>query len=600
MADRPRVSLLRAARLVLRFAWRADRGRAVLTGTLYALEAVLGSLFALWLKLLVDGVAARQTVPLVAGAGLVAVSVSASMGLDFAASRVRMILSERVHHLVERELMDAIGSTPTLEIHETPEHLTQLELLDAESWEFGQVTPALVDLLAIAIRVVVATLLLLSVSPLLLLLPLFGLPALVLSPVTGDLFAKGGELAAEPARRGANLFELAAGAEAAKEIRVFRLGNAVLDRFHQAHRQVRGIYLRLGLRNGALGLCGQLVFVAGYVGAIALAVERARSGLSPVGDVILTAVLAGQVLGLVTGSATMLQWAGRTLRATSRYFYLTRVATDARARVDTTVSAPSRLRQGIRLESVSYRYPGAGDDSLHSIDLDLPAGATVAIVGENGAGKSTLVKLLAALYAPGSGRITVDGVDLSRLDPERWRERVSAGFQDYVRFEFSLGEAVGLGWLPHLEDEAALRAALARAGAADLLADLPHGLATQLGPSWPGGVDLSGGQWQKVALGRAMVRPRPLLLLLDEPTAALDAETEHRLFEQWTITSRQLRVETGAVTVLVSHRFSTVRMADMIVVLEQGRIVEQGDHSSLMARAGTYAELYALQAAAYR
>jgi ATP-binding cassette subfamily B protein len=262
---------------------------------------------------------------------------------------------------------------------------------------------------------------------------------------------------------------------------------------------------------------------------------------------------------------------------------------------------PTKLRHGIVLTGVSYRYPHRDHDVLRGVDLHLPAGSTVAVVGDNGAGKTTLVKLLTGLYTPTSGRITIDGTDLSILDPERWRTRVSAAFQDHARWEFRVGETVGIGDVTSLDDPEAISDAVERAGAGDVVDALPAGLDTQLGPSWPGGVDLSGGQWQKLAIARAMMRRAPLLLVLDEPTAALDAETEHRLFERWTTAAARLRQETGAVTVLVSHRFSTVRMADLIVVLDQGRVVEVGRHDELLARpGGLYAELFTLQAASYR
>ena len=598
-SDAPRSRLV-AARTMIGFAWRADQGRTLLTVALYALQAALAALFALWLKLLIDGVQAHRLAEAAPAAAMVAVSVAAGAGLDFAASRVRMGLNERVHHLVERRLIEAVGRTPTLEIQETPAHVAQLELLNGESWEFGDVIPSLVNLFATAVRVVVAALLLVTVSPLLLLLPLFGLPTLMLSPFTGSLFNKGNELAEEPSRRATDLFELATGSAGAKEVRVFRLAGAIIERFHRAQAEVRRIHVRLWAQGRAIGLGAQLIFLAGYVGAIAFSVERARSGRTGVGDVVMTAVLAGQVLGLITGSANMLQWASRTLRSAGRYVYLVEVAARSRAVVDPSLQIPTRLHDGIRLQGVSYHYPSAPGDALCSVDLHLPAGTTVAVVGENGAGKTTLVKLLAALYRPTAGTVTVDGVDLFRMDPDRWRERVSASFQDYARLEFLIREAVGVGSLDHLENRSEAAAALERAGAADLVPALPQGLETQLGPAWPRGVDLSGGQWQKVALGRAMMRMAPLLLLLDEPTAALDAETEHRLFNSWTGAARELREQTGAITVLVSHRFSTVRMADLILVLRQGRLVEQGDHAALMRRGGLYAELYTLQAAAYR
>ncbi|MFP5326274.1 MAG: ATP-binding cassette domain-containing protein, partial [Acidimicrobiia bacterium] len=192
----------------------------------------------------------------------------------------------------------------------------------------------------------------------------------------------------------------------------------------------------------------------------------------------------------------------------------------------------------------------------------------------------------------------VDGVDLARIDPPEWRARIAAGFQDHVHFELLAREVVGIGDLPRAEDEAAVGSALDRAAGTDVLSALQDGWATPLGSSLDGS-ELSGGQWQKLALGRAMMRESPLLLVLDEPTSALDAETEHALFERYSRAARSAARSSGAITLLVSHRFSTVRMADLIVVLERGRVVECGSHQDLMALRGTYAELYALQASAY-
>jgi ATP-binding cassette subfamily B protein len=222
----------------------------------------------------------------------------------------------------------------------------------------------------------------------------------------------------------------------------------------------------------------------------------------------------------------------------------------------------------------------------------------VALVGENGAGKTTLVKLLGRMYAPSRGRILLEGVDLQQLDVAEYRRRLAAGFQDFARFELRAREAVGVGDLPRLQDVAAVRRALRKtnAGFAEQLA---AGLETQLGRAWEGGVDLSGGEWQKLALARAMMRESPFLVVLDEPTASLDPQTEYALFEQVAADMREGAAADGRVTLLVSHRFSTVRMADLIVVLDQGRVVEQGRHEELVAAGGLYAELYGLQARAY-
>jgi ATP-binding cassette subfamily B protein len=229
----------------------------------------------------------------------------------------------------------------------------------------------------------------------------------------------------------------------------------------------------------------------------------------------------------------------------------------------------------------------------------------VAIVGENGAGKSTLVKLLCRMYQPDRGRILIDGLDLARIRADDWRARLAGAFQDFFRFEFQARRTVGVGDVVRLDNEPAVVAAVGRAGADDVVEHLSAGLDTQLGPTWPKGVEVSFGQWQKLALARGFMRDHPLLIVLDEPTAALDAETEHALFERYAAVARGGRedqdvVDDGRVTILVSHRFSTVRMADLIVVLDGSRVVEVGTHEALMAKGGQYAELYGIQAAAYR
>jgi ATP-binding cassette subfamily B protein len=238
------------------------------------------------------------------------------------------------------------------------------------------------------------------------------------------------------------------------------------------------------------------------------------------------------------------------------------------------------------------------------VNLELPAGMVVAIVGENGAGKTTLVKLVAKLYEPAAGRILVDGADLARMRAEEWRTRLAGAFQDFFRFEFLARHTVGVGDVLRLDDEAAVVTAVGRAGADDVVVHLRSGLDTQLGSTWPRGVEVSFGQWQKLALARGFMRDHPLLLVLDEPTAALDAETEHALFERYAAAARgrgnSVSGAEGRITILVSHRFSTVRMADLIVVLDGARVAEVGTHEDLMARGGQYAELYGIQAAAYR
>jgi ATP-binding cassette subfamily B protein len=297
-------------------------------------------------------------------------------------------------------------------------------------------------------------------------------------------------------------------------------------------------------------------------------------------------------LAATVETAQFLRW---TLDAASRLAWLEDFA---RARMEQADQpAPASIERGIRLEGVSFRYPGTEQLVLEDISFELPAGKVVALVGENGAGKTTLVKLLCRLYEPDSGRITVDGLDLTRIPAEDWRARVAGAFQDFMRFEFRAQRTVGLGDQPREELIPAVEAAVARGGASDVIERLPQGLATQLGSTWTDGVEVSFGQWQKLAVARGFMREEPLLLVLDEPTAALDAETEHELFESF---ARQSRADAGRITVLVSHRFSTVRMADLIVVLDGACVRETGSHDELMARHGLYAELYEIQARGYR
>jgi ATP-binding cassette, subfamily B, bacterial len=592
---------------MLGFAWAADRRLAGAAFVLVAVQAATGSLLGLWLKLFVDSVTGGRNGRAAAGAleaGLaIALSITVVAAAESADSQVRIALLDRTKHLLDRRLLELVGATPTLVIQETPRHLRQLELLQAESWEFGAAVPAVLNSATTLVRILITLVLLASVSPLLLALPVFGLPIVVLSRYTAGLFSTGNELAAEPSRRAEMLYYLAASRPAAKELRLLRLPAELQRRFAAEHEEIRRIHVRLNARGILVRLAGRVLFLGGYLGAIVLVVHQAVAGTASTGDVAMTAVLAGQVLTLVTGSAEEAQTLLRTLTAAARYLYLEQVtqAEAPRPAARPAVAAvPARLASGIRLEGVSYTYPGRTTPTLQDVTADLPAGATVALVGDNGAGKTTLVKLLAGLCRADAGRILVDGIDLARLDVAEWRLRLSAGFQDHAKFEFSLQRALGLGHLRDLDDPDAARRALERAGAPDLPGALPAGLATQLGTAWPGGTDLSGGQWQRLAIGRAMMRAEPLLLLLDEPTAAIDAQAEHDLFIRWTNAARQLRERSGAITVLVSHRFSTVRMADLILVLQDGRICERGSHDELIAAGGLYAELFELQARAYR
>ena len=344
---------------------------------------------------------------------------------------------------------------------------------------------------------------------------------------------------------------------------------------------------------------GWLLYAAGLMGAIAFVVVEASHGSISLGTVLMSVSLIRRSRNQLTSAAQNSGALVNTLTTADRLFWLEDHAAEQAASAGTD-PAPAALGEGIELRGVSFRYPGTERTVLDGLDLRLPAGATVAVVGENGSGKTTLVKLLLGMYRPDEGSVLVDGRDLAALDPEGWRERCTAAFQDFSRFHLTAVESVGVAQLPEAADEAAAAQALERAGAGELAGKLPQGLATRVGTTFTGGHGLSGGQWQKLALGRALRRPDPLLVVLDEPTAALDAPSEHALFTRYASAAAEAAHRSGAITILVSHRFSTVQMADLIVFLEAGRAVESGDHASLLARGGRYAELFELQAAGYR
>ena len=345
------------------------------------------------------------------------------------------------------------------------------------------------------------------------------------------------------------------------------------------------------------------IFGAGFVGAVAFAAFVVHA--TP-GNVLLVLAAGSRLSAYIAATVGEIGFLrGIWLEGSRRLAWLEDYVAAMEEHCDATV--PDRLSDGIRFEHVSFAYPGTERRVLEDVCLHLEPGTVVAVVGENGAGKTTLVKLLCRLYRPTSGRILVDGVDLARMPADAWRSRLAGAFQDFYRFEFRARHTVGVGDVPRLDDEPAVVAAVDRAGADDVVRRLTAGLETQLGPTWPEGVEVSFGQWQKLALARGFMRDRPLLLVLDEPTAAIDAETEHALFERYAAAVRGKSNGNGAadgadgrITILVSHRFSTVRMADLIVVLDGSRVVEVGSHDELVAKGGQYAELYGIQAAAYR
>jgi ATP-binding cassette subfamily B protein len=583
---------------LLRMSWRQHRPKTAVSVVLMLANSAAQPLMALALKALtdaaVDGDAGRAGT-----AGVfVAVFLLGVLTLEHFAHVAYFELSEMNLVAMDEQLIALANGSARIEHHERPDYADKVAVLRQELNHFGWGIYALLSLLALGVAMVITAVLLAILNPVLLLLPLVAVPPLLMGRRAEATLDRARDAAATSTRAARHMFSLATSAGPAKELRLFRLQDEVRRR-HRAHwNDASEILGRAEKRASLLRSAGLLVFAFGYVGAVLLVVRDAIAGRSSVGDVVLAITLAAQVNQQVIFAVTMLRELQRMTQAHTRFRWLRDLIAAQQPPAPDTAT-PDRIRTGVELRGVGFRYPGTDRTVLSDVDLVLPAGSTVALVGENGAGKTTLVKLLCRFYDVTEGVITLDGVDITRFPLDQWRERISAGFQDFARFEFLARETVGVGHLPRIDDTDAVGAALDRAGASDVVGRLDQGLATQLGKAYADGAELSGGQWQKLALGRAMMRERPLLLFLDEPTSALDAEAEHALFERYADNARRVGKETGAITVLVSHRFSTVGMADLILVVEDGRITEAGDHETLLRSGGLYAELYRIQAAAY-
>ena len=594
--------LLANLRAMCALSWQADRARSVGSLITTALVPVTRSLQAVGFGLVADGVLDGDDSKAAVGALVVAGLTGANRLLDWASVTVRMRLREHTIVLLDAQVMGYVAGAPGMEQHERPEHQDRLGLISSERWALNNPFMPIAWTLGSVVQMLTTLLVLGGLHPLLLLLPLAGIPPLVIGLHIERLWERTRQQHAEPRRNMALLSELATTAPAGKEIRVFDLAEELERRYRTIFEAVDRRERAVDLRAGVMSAAGWGCFAVGYMAAVALVVSRAVAGDLSVGAVVVTLSLGAQVNRQVTEMVDNARWFARTTEAVGRYRWLADYSARAQAALVPAHPAPvpERLVSGITFDGVSFTYPGTHVPVLEHLDLHLPAGSTVAVIGENGAGKTTLAKLLLRLYEPTEGAILVDGVDIRRFDLDAWRHRLSAGFQDFAMLQFLARESVGVGSLPDVGDATAVTAALDRGAAGDLPGRLPAGLDTQLGREFDGGVDLSTGQWQKVAVARAMMRDDLLLLLLDEPTASLDAATEHALFERFAGQARRAAERTGAVTILVSHRFSTVRMADLILVVEGGRVLESGAHGDLMAAGGRYAELYLLQARSYR
>jgi ATP-binding cassette subfamily B protein len=497
------------------------------------------------------------------------------------------------------DLMTVVNSAGRLSDLESPDGADAVDMLRRDIHTLPEGLTGFFTLTSMSVSLVLTAVLLARVDVLLLLLPLAALPALLAERVR-QRFSENAKLAAaQPTRRARSLFRLAAEPASSKELRLCGLRDRVIEQ-HRASWQMAARTLIIGeAKAAAVAAAGQLVFSLAYVAAVLWAIQSAIETHEPIGDVLLVIVLGAQTNQLVSTGARSLQQLRRVSAGVGRLRELREKVVD-RPETEEPYPLPARMRHGLELRDVSFHYSGATRDALAAVTLTIPQGTTVALVGDNGAGKTTLTKLLCRFYEPSSGSIFLDGRDLGSYGARQWHARVSATFQDFVRWELSAQHAVGIGDAPRIDDGNAVTEALAIGGGAEVLDKLPRGLATQLGRSWREGEELSGGQWQRFAVGRALMRQDPLLVILDEPASALDPAAEYRLFARYAEIARRYGERFGTITVIVSHRFSTVRSADLIVVVENGAVVEAGSHDDLMRRGGAYAELYSMQAAAYQ
>jgi ATP-binding cassette subfamily B protein len=585
---------LTAVRRSLRLAYRAEGRLLVLSFALNMAAWIPTALIALWLKLLADGAVGHRDSVIAVGAAALAGSVALGWLLRTLGGRVQMRFRERATIAIEAHVAQLQGSIAGIEHHERPEYLDRLQLLREQVFLLDHMYGALIGTLGLVVMMAVTVGLLISIHPALVLLALFAIPAATSASWRAGAERRAQDLAAPDQRLARHLYEIGTVAGAGKEIRVTRTADRLLALRRQAWQAGFGKIAAARWTSAVWHAAAWILFGVAYVGALAFVGIVLRGSPGSILLVLAAGASLGRYLGMTVQTAQFLRW---TLDASSRMAWLEDYAGAHRGKADLPV--PERIERGIRIDGVTFRYPGTEREVLQDVDLELPAGTVIAVVGENGAGKTTLVKLLCRFYEPTAGRISVDGADLARIPAEAWRGRIAGAFQDFVRFEFKAQRTVGLGDLPRADEVPAVETAVSRGGAEEVVDRLPSGLQTQLGPTWPEGVELSFGQWQKLALARGFMRDEPLLLLLDEPTAALDAETEHALFERFAAESRA-GTGAGRITVLVSHRFSTVRMADLIVVLDGARVVESGSHEDLMTKDGLYAELYGIQARGYR
>ncbi|NJO85414.1 MAG: ABC transporter ATP-binding protein [Synechococcaceae cyanobacterium RM1_1_27] len=593
------LSIIRFGSRAVSLVWQTSHSLTLVLAFCTLISGILPAAIAYVGKLIVDAVvtaaqsgsAVDQQLALIyvlLEAGIVAVAAASRQGLTVSQSLLRVLLGERVNEMILEKAL-------TLELH----HFENAEIYDKMTRARQEASSRPLGFVIGLFGLVERSLSLLTFGGLLLSFSGWATGILVLAAVppflaesrfAGEAFLIFRRRTPET-RQQRYLEHLIAHEDSAREVKLYQLGSTFLDRYRAIFARLWAEGRDLTLRRGGWSYGLSLLSTLTFYGAYGWIVFETIGGRISLGDMTMYVTVFRQ--GQTTLSAllsTVNDLYESTLYLATLYEFLEEPISSAADGV-TRGSLPG---DGIRFEGVSFIYPDADKPALEDIWLHLKPGEKLALVGKNGSGKTTLINLLTRMYTPTKGLIRLDGTDLQRWDVETLHRRIGVIFQTFVRYEFTAGENIGVGDVDFLDNEPHWRAAAAKGMAAPIVEAMPQGYHTPLGRWLQAGSELSGGQWQKMALSRAFMRQRADILVMDEPTAAMDAEAEVEIFER----VRALSVDQMAI--LISHRFSTVRMADRILVMEQGRIAEEGSHLELLALGGRYAHLFSLQAAGYR